>query len=248
MKNFTAYEKDIYTAVANKAKDVFLNPSPLYSYEEIVNGCKVKDPSSGTTETMYAVSKNTWRGFHRTADSIYGSKEIFTGYFTKNKKTILSALKSVKSMEELDSLEDEICNDIRNNLFGNIKAEQLKSYNKIRKPVDLYIEHIVSMCSEISSEDRIKLSKLMFLPLDSRIFSSPYIFDPSELRYYGINNNATFKDVQNSQTYAKLQDILFKRATDISKVIGEEFHRIYFDLLWNDRYKKRGKNLFETNF
>jgi len=248
MSNFTTYEKELYTAIANKAEEVFLKPNPLYSYEGIVNGCKVKDPLSGTTKTMYAVSQNTWRGFRTTPNSIYGPKVIFTGYFTKNKQTILSALESINSVEELNSLEDEICNDIKNNLIGNIKAEQLGSYNKIRKPVDLYIEHIVSMCSEISSENRIKLCKLLFLPLDSQIFRSPYIFDRSELRHCGISENATFKDVQDSKIYAKLQDSLSKKAADISDTIGKEFYRIYFDLLWNDRYKKPGKNLFETNF
>jgi len=240
-------EKEMYISIVNKAEAVFLKPNPLYGYESIVNGCTVTNVLNGMQKTMYAVSNNTWRGFHRTADSIYGSKEIFVTYFIQNKQKILSALESIKSAEELDSLEDTICKDIKNNLFGNIKASQLGSYNKIRKPVDLYIEHIVSMCSELSN-NRSNSTKLLFLPLDSQIFSSPYIFSRSQLYSYGIRDNASFKDVQNRKTYIALQDILTKKASDISDCIGKEFHRIYFDLLWNDRYKKPGNNLFETNF
>lgn len=247
MSNFSTFEKEMHISIVNKAEDVFLKPNPLYTYDNIVNGCTVTSILSGIRKTMYAVSNNTWRGFHRTADSTYGSKEIFTGYFTQNKQKILSALESIKSTEELDSLEDSICKDIKTGLFGNIRADQLGSYNKIRKPVDLYIEHIVSMCSELSS-NRINIAKLLFLPLDSQIFSSPYIFSRSQLYSYGINDNATFKDVQTRKTYNALQDILSKKAIDISNCIGKEFNRIYFDLLWNDRYKKPGKNLFETNF
>jgi hypothetical protein len=248
MNNIPIYEKEMYIAIVKKTEEVFLKPNPPYSYENIVNGCKVTDVLSGTSKTMYAVSNNTWRGFHRTANSIYGSKEIFTGYFTKNKPKILSALISINSTEELNLLEDEICNEIKNNLVGNIKADQLKSYNKIRKPVDLYIEHIVSMCSEISNANRTRLCRFLFLPLDSQIFRSPYIFKRSQLRNYGINDNATFKDVQNPEIYTALQDVLYKKSVDISNEIGKEFYRIYFDLLWNDRYKKPGKNLFQTNF
>jgi len=247
MSNISTFEKEIFISIVKKAEDVFLKPNPLYSYENIVNGCIVTSSFSGMCKTMYAVSNNTWRGFHRTFDSIYGSKEIFTGYFIQNKEKILGALESIKSTEELDSLEDSICNDIKTELFGNIRADQLNSYNKIRKPVDLYIEHIVSMCSEFSG-NRIKITKFLFLPLDSQIFSSPYIFSRSQLYSYGIKDNATFKDVQIRKTYNALQDILLKKAIDISNCIGKKFNRIYFDLLWNDRYKKPGNNLFETNF
>ena len=247
MSNFSTFEKEMFISIVKKAEVVFLKPNPLYSYDDIVNGCIVSSPFSGISKTMYAVGNNTWRGFHRTSNSIYGSKEIFTSYFSRCKQKILSALNSITSMEELHTLEESICNDIRNELFGNIKENQLKSYNKIRKPVDLYIEHIISMCSEISSS-RINYVKLLFLPLDSQIFSSPYIFSRSQLYSNGIKDNATFKDVKSRITYNSLQRILLNKAVNISNCIGREFHRIYFDLLWNDRYRKPGRNLFETNF
>ncbi|HHW21310.1 MAG TPA: hypothetical protein GXX26_00290 [Clostridiaceae bacterium] len=132
--------------------------------------------------------------------------------------------------------------------MGNIKASQLESYNKIRKPVDLYIEHIASMCSDISSSERAALVKLLYLPLDSQIFASPYIFSRSQLYSFGIRDNASFKDVWHRKTYISLQDMLLKKAADISDHIGKEFLRIYFDLLWNDRYRKPGRNLFESKF
>lgn len=247
MINISGSEKEMFISIVKKAEVVFLNPNQLYPYDSIVNGCIVADPLGGISKTMYAVANNTWRGFHRTANSTYGSKKIFTAYFTKNKLKILSALNTISSMDELDSLEENICNDIRNELFGNIKEDQLKSYNKIRKPVDLYIEHIVSMCSELTS-NRTNIVKFLFLPLDSQIFSSSYIFSRSQLYSNGIKDNATFKDVQSQITYNSLQNILLKKSVDISNCIGKEFCRIYFDLLWNGRYRKPGRNLFETNF
>lgn len=246
MNNYSVSEKETYVSIAKKADIIFIKPSPLYSYDNIVNGCSVISNVSGVSKTMYAVSNNTWRGFHRTADSAYGSKEIFTSYFIHNKDKLLTTLESVNNREELDSLEDHIYKDIKSILSGNIRADQLGSYNKIRKPVDLYIEHIVCMCSELS-RNKNTLTKLLFLPLDSQIFSSPYIFSSSQLYSFGIKANASFKDVQTRKTYIALQDILYKKATDISDYIGKEFTRIYFDLLWNERYKKSGNNLFQTN-
>ncbi len=247
MSNFSAHDKEIYISIINKAETVFLKPHSTYSCDSIINGCMVKDPASSTYEKMYAVSNNTWRGFHRTDNSTYGSKEIFVGYFTHNKQKILSSLESTTTIDELNILEDNICKDIRSSLEYQIKANQLSSYNKIRKPVDLYIEHIVSMCSELASK-RTTLTKLLFLPLDSQIFSSSYIFSRSQLYSYGIKENATFKDVQTYTIYAALQGILSKKAIDISNCTGKDFNKIYFDLLWNERYKKPGNNIFETNF
>lgn len=71
-----------------------------------------------------------------------------------------------------------------------------------------------------------------------------YSTNSSQLYSYGIKSNASFKDVQTRKTYSELQDILYKKAAEISDCIGKEFNRIYFDLLWNDRYKKSGNNLF----
>jgi hypothetical protein len=237
----------VFRSIAAKAKTVFLNPNPVYTYENIICGCQVRDPVSGVGRTMSAVGNNTWRGFHRCVDSICGSKEIFNSYFKANKIKILSTLNSIKTVNEMDMFEDTVCLDIKDALRGNIIASQLTSYNKIRKPVDLFIEHIAAMCSELS-ERRVFLTGLLFLPLDSQIFASPHIFSRSQLNSFGIRSNATFKDVQSRKVYGELQSTLSRKAADISDSIGMEFHRIYFDLLWNDRFKSTGNNLFETNF
>ena len=103
------------------------------------------------------------------------------------------------------------------------------------------------MANELT-DVRSQLNKLLFLPLDSQIFSSPYIFSREQLYSLGIKDNATFKDVKTSEAYRILQNIALNKAHNISSAIGKTFDRIHFDLLWNDRYKKEGNNLFETNF
>lgn len=240
-------ENGLFKQIQQKAESIFNTPFPTYKYGSIIFGCNVKSPIDNGYTSMSAVGTNTWRGFHRTPNSLYGSKDVFTSYFKEQEIFIIDSLKTIKTVEELDHFENKIYLDIRNRLQGNIRSDMLTSYNKIRKPIDLYIEHIVAMANELA-DTRSQLNQLLFLPLDSQIFSSPYIFSREQLYSLGINDNATFKDVRTSKVYITLQNTAFQKAHDISNAIGKTFDRIHFDLLWNDRYKKEGNNLFETNF
>lgn len=240
-------ENGLFKQIQQKAESIFNTPFPTYKYGSIIFGCTVKSPIGNGYTSMSAVGTNTWRGFHRTPNSLYGSKDVFTGYFKEHEIFIINSLKTIKTIEELDHFENKICLEIRKRLQGNIRSDMLTSYNKIRKPIDLYIEHIVAMANELA-DSRSQLNQLLFLPLDSQIFSSPYILSRELLCSLGIKDNATFKDVKTLEVYRTLQNIALKRANTISNAIGKTFHRIHFDLLWNDRYKKQGNNLFETNF
>ena len=153
---------------------------------------------------------------------------------------MINNLKDIRSANELDEFEDEICKAIRKGLT-NIDSVAKASYNKIRKPVDLYIEHIVSLSKEMNPY-RKNLIEFLFIPLDSQIIGSPYIFTDYEIQRHGLRRNSTFKDITNKSTYQILQDTLISKTFTMPGV-----KRIYFDLLWNDRYKMWGNNLFETN-
>jgi hypothetical protein len=225
-----------------KGESIFIKSQKLYSYDSIINGCIVSS-ASGKVEKMYAVAQNTWRGFHKLDKEGIGSKDIFVPYFNKNRETIISQLKCIKTVEELEEFQDKITKQLKDMLMKCIKNNMLNSYNKVRKPVDLYIEHIVSMAEEFTVDERERLVPLLFLPLDSQIFASEYIFSDKELYSFGLKRGSTFQDVKSSKIYKAMQKSLLEKS---AKIQGN-FHRIYFDFFWNERYKKSGDNLFETN-
>ena len=137
MKN----ENALFEQIQQKAEIIFNAPFPTYKYDGIIFGCNVKSPIGNGYTQMSAVGTNTWRGFHRTPNSLSGSKDVFTGYFKERVAFIIDTLKSIRIVEELDHFENEIYLGIRKRLQGNIRSDMLTSYNKIRKPIDLYIEH-----------------------------------------------------------------------------------------------------------
>lgn len=235
--------EELFNLIASKGKNIFLSPTPTYSFHSIINGSEVLSPSGH--QKMYAVARNTWRGFHRIDKDSIGAGEVFMGYFTTNKNSIISQLKAIGDISQLDTLEDTICNDLKGKLY-NIRQDMLLSYNKIRKPVDLYIEHIASMSVELEGH-RDKLAKYLFLPLDSQMFQSPYLFEDAELHRYSLSRHSTFKDIHSRSLYNKLQELILSKADTVHIELDQPFYRIYFDLLWNNRYCKEGSNLFLTN-
>lgn len=106
--------------------------------------------------------------------------------------------------------------------------------------MDIVFQHMTAMGDFI--KDRSKIVEFLFLPLDSQIFQSDFVFSDSEITKFRINRNFTFTSIKTKAQYKNIQDFLKEKADKIG--IN---HRIYFDLIWNDRYKSDGKNLFETN-
>jgi hypothetical protein len=125
-------------------------------------------------------------------------------------------------------------------LSKNIRKDQLLSFNKLRKPVDIVIEHMISMGSDFNSV-RQSLTKHLFLPLDSQMFQSSIVFSDEEIQYLKIDRTFTFKDIRSNSHYYEIQSFLSDKAARLN------IDRIFFDLLWNERYKSNGGNLFETN-
>ncbi|MBV4428296.1 hypothetical protein [Clostridium tyrobutyricum] len=240
-------EIELFDRIVKKAEKVFLNSKTTYSYNEIINGCHVSN-HSGSYKTMYAVGSNTWRGFHKKeTTSAIGSKFVFTGYFTKNKDYIIENLKNMDNINKLNEFENKLCKNLKELLISHIKENMLNSFNKIRKPVDLYIEHIVSMSEELK-DYKTKLIPMLFLPLDSQVFASEHIFTIKELYKYGLKRSSSFKDITSPKSYSELQRLLRIKAIKAGSILNKNFCRIYFDLLWNNRYENPGSSLFETNF
>jgi hypothetical protein len=164
-------------AYLDKADQVFLRPSPRYSWDEIVSGAPVRSQSGGTRR-MFAVGQNTFRGFYRVDKACPGAKEGFINYFLEQRGALVDALSAVRTRDDLNRLSNRICEGVRVKL-SNCSPAQLKAYNKVRKPVDLYIEHLVAMATELG-EVRAGLVPLLFLPLDSQILAHLGLFTESE--------------------------------------------------------------------
>lgn len=234
---------NIFEQISSKSMDIFANPKSSYPYNDLILGCQVNCSRQG--KMMYAVAPNTWRGFHKIDKSGQGAGEVFKNHFISHKHRILESLKQISNKQEMNEFEDSIRENIKGS-FSNIKQYMLRPYNKLRKPIDLYIEHIVAMAFELEGY-REKLYPVLFLPLDSQIFQSEFIFSQNELSAHGLDRQCTFKDVSSKDQYISLQNIVNQRALQITKLINAPFESISFDLLWNNRYLKDGTTLFETN-
>lgn len=216
---------EVIDLVRKKGKSVFYNPQPQYAYKILSLKC---------------LDKNTYRGFHKIKKELSGSKEAFESILNENANFIKSSLLNAKTESDIDTLEKELCRMLYDRLMVNIKHEQLHSFNKIRKPVDIIIEHLIAMGKDFF-QVREKLIKYLFLPLDSQMFGSPEVFNDYELKQLRIRRNFTFKDIYNESHYFEIQSFLKEKANSL------EIDRIFFDLFWNKRYKSRGLNLFATN-
>jgi len=228
----------------DKADKVFLRPFPKYSWNEIISGAPVRSQTGGTRK-MVAVAQNTFRGFHRVNKLRPGAKEGFINYFLSQRAVLLGALSAVKNRDDLKKLSNHVCESVRT-ILSNCSPTQLQAYNKVRKPVDLYIEHLVSMAVELD-EARERLMPLLFLPIDSQILAHQGLFTDKELKNNNLSRRSTYKDVTREQVYLALQEILSQKATAIAEARQRPFYVIYFDLIWNGRYKNWGGDLFETN-
>lgn len=205
---------------------VFLAPTPLLSYEELV---------------LKSLGSNTYRGFHRKNNNCLGASHTFRDVLTKKKDYLIHALNNLASEMQLNTLANELCSELIVELSKNIKPSQLQSFNKVRKPVDIVFEHFVAMGEDFAPA-RKTVTSWLFLPLDSQIFQSEFIFTTEEAKVLGIKRSFTYKDIKTAQNYAEIQNFLKDKAAKIGLN-----HRIYFDLVWNKRFESNGTNLFLTN-
>jgi len=234
----------IDVAYAEHAERVFMQPTVCYSWDEIVNGVPVQS-AGGTTKRMWAVAPNTFRGFHLIDKSQPGARDVFHTYFMRQRPQIVGALSRIATWEELHNCANRLCDEIRP-LLSNIKPHMLLSYNKIRKPVDLYLEHLVAMGRELDGP-RKTLVPLLYLPLDSQIMANSAILSDVQLAAHGLNRASTYGEVQEEANYIALQKCIRERAHSVGRDLALSFHAIYFDLVWSGRWRSKGGNLFMTN-
>lgn len=230
---------DIYRRAYETANTIFLNPKVQYSYDEIISGVKVKG------KTMQAVDQSTFQAFGRFTENMFKVTDIYINYFLSNKISIINSLNSAKSENDLNRIEGKIYAEIYSELLKNTDVNRLNSYNRIRKPINLYIEHIVSMTMEITNRET--LTPLLYLPLDKFIFGSEYTLSDYERKNLKVDPNKGFGQVKEENHYYVLQSYFKRKSEAFSVKLGVKFNRIYFDMFWKDRYLTHAGNLFLSN-
>lgn len=215
--------------ILNKTKKVgeriFYHPNPQLSYEYL---------------SQYSLSSNTFRGFHRIDKTKPGAGQVFRNILNQQSRFIIKTINNATKENDIDLLSNELVKILKFKLSKNINQHQLQSYNKIRKPVDIVIEHMVSMF-EGFEKVRQKIIPFLFLPLDSQMFQSEFVFSDFEIKELRLSRNFTFQDIWDKSQYLEIQKLLNEKARKL------EIDRIFFDLAWNERYDSNGGNLFDTN-
>jgi hypothetical protein len=226
-------QAEIIKKMNEKGNIVFLNPNG-----KIENS---KDLIEANDVLQYAIAGNTFRGFHRVDQSLDGASVIFRNVLDKKyTQKIVTKLQKITKEEDLNVLENEIVEVLKEKLKDNIKNDKLETYNRIRKPVDLFIENLVCLCKDFKHTDRERIIPWLFLPLDNYMFNSPIVFPKLDYNEFKIKRNFTMGNIKDEDTYNTIQNYLKTRAKELKLN-----HRIYFDLLWHDKYNGKGDNLWE---
>lgn len=239
-------ELSIFKQVLQSAETIFLHPSVIYQYEDIIRGAQV----NGTRKK--AVNLNTTQAFGKklTYGNFGENKKkamaVCDEFFLSQKDRIINELHShIRTKEAMDAFEHELVKSLQVALLAYTTPSLIEeSYNRIRKVVDLYLEHIVSMASEIESETRRLLTPLLFLPIDSWIIRNELIFDSESISRWGLTRKSSYGSVSKKTIFDDMQRYLMEKAKEISIVLGVEFHVIYFDIFWSNRLNMPGGNLF----
>lgn len=231
-------------AYVTHATRVFLDPTPKYPWCDIVSGVDVCLRGQ-QSQRMSAVASNTFRGFRLVDKGLPGAQRVYVDYFVQNQDRLAKLLRGIRNRNGLHTLANQIVSELRSKL-KNVKPDMLQSYNRLRKPIDLYFEHLVAMAHELN-EVRERLVPHLYLPLDSQILANPEILSSGELDAFGLSPKSTFGMIRDEVTYLAIQRIIDKKAAKCTHDFRREFHPIYFDLVWGNRWQSRGTNLFMTN-
>lgn len=247
--------------VADAANNAIWN-GRLYSYEKVIRGVRV----DGNPRPQKAVAGNTFRSFHRQEGALKGPMHTCDAYFLDNRVRIIEELRCIDNAECFHNLTNVYVEGLRGKLKDIVieygldrihKGQFIRSYGKVRKPVDIYLNSLVLMAEELRCV-RCQLIPLLNLALDSQFFSADFIFTDDDLRKASeknkgitIKRDSSFIDVVTECAYRYLQKRVADLATDLANHFGlPRFHPIYFELLWSDRYtrvEEKPTSLFELN-
>ncbi len=84
-------------------------------------------------------------------------------------------------------------------------------------------------------------------PIDLPNGDAVMLFPPSFLGRFGLTARSSYGHIRTERAYLALQAQVDQKARQVAEVCGRSFAPIYFDLLWNGRYRREGPNLFALN-
>lgn len=163
---------------------VFLTPTPLLSYEELV---------------LKSLGSNTYRGFYRKNNNCFGASYTFRDVLAKKKDYLIHALNNLTSEMQLNELANELCSELIVELSKNFKPLQLQSFNKIRKPVDIVFEHFVAM-GEDFTQARKPPHHGCFYPLIAKYFSQNLYSPLKKRRFWALSVALHIKTLRQPST------------------------------------------------
>jgi hypothetical protein len=179
---------------------------------------------------MKIVGGNTLRAFHRKDKNAVGPTEIVRDFIISSKDRIIEELKKAKSIGDIDQLSDELFQELKVKLEVNVQDRVLKNYNAVRKLVDLILEHVALIATELN-ENRKQIIPYLRVPLDSFILNSDCLFTYQEREKFKLGAvGGGFSIIKTKEQYDKVQAHLIQVANSC-----EVSYPIYFDVLWRDR-------------
>ena len=224
----------IFKKIQDKFECVIV-PSPTKSYK--IQGLKIID-----SETHKVLGKiivgNTFRGYHRINTDLPGGSIIVNEFFEQHSVQIASDLAKIRNRREMDEFANKLSKKIKRKLHNKIIEAKLKSYNKCRKLVDLYLVHYVLLSNEIKSSVRTRLISCLFVPLDSQILNEIVVATCP----FNLPIKLTMSDVQTKDQYDMIQNQILKISLQ-AKLTAP----IAFDLLWRKRYEAKGSDFLELS-
>jgi hypothetical protein len=173
---------------------------------------------------------NTLRAFHRKDINKIGPTEIVREFIRNSKDQIIDSLKKVNSTADIDQISDELLQELKVKLVVNVQDRVLQNYNAVRKLVDLILEHVALIATELN-ENRKQIIPSLRVPLDSFILNSDCLFTFTEREKFGLGANVSgFLSVHDQDQYGRIQNHLIQVAKSCKISCP-----IYFDVLWRDR-------------
>ncbi len=239
-------EISVFKQALQSAETIFLHPPIIYPYENIIRGVTV----NGTRKK--AVGVNTMQAFGKKltygnfGENKIKAMEVCDAFFLSQKDRILEKFYwCIRTREDMDAFEHELFQSLQEALLPYTTTSMIhESYNRTRKIVELYLEHIVAMASEIENENRKSLIPLLFLPMDSWIIGDELIFDGYSISRWGLTRKSSFGLIKTRSLFDDMQRYLVEKAKELSMVLDADFHVIYFDVFWGDRLNIPSCNLF----
>jgi hypothetical protein len=205
----------IFQEIQSAGDRIMLNPNKPLAFEKFY---------------MKIVGGNTLRAFHRKDINKIGPTEIVREFIRNSKDQIIAGLKVAKSTSDIDLLSDELFRELKVKLVVNVQDHVLQNYNAVRKLVDLILEHVALIATELN-DYRKQIIPILRVPLDSFILNSDCIFTYTEREKFDLGANGRgFSSIQDKDQYDRIQAHLIQ----VAKSCGVSFP-IYFDVLWRDR-------------